>query len=315
MANVREIRKRIRSVKNISQVTRALEAVSASRVRRAQARALATRVYAEKAWEILLNVQSTAIKGVPLHPLLSARTEVKNIKVVLISSDRGLAGSYNTNVIRAVTRFSERSSAPIEYVTVGQKGRDTLIRTGKQVVAEFSNLPPEPTVADVSPIARAAIDDFLSGTVDEVFVAYTDFVNTLTQRPVVLRLLPLLPYTTDDIVLSEYVKDVPQVSSNMSEYEFEPTTDAVLDEIVPRFTELQLYQALLESQASEHASRMVAMKNASDNAIELVGDLTLVYNKARQATITAEILDIVGGAEALQETLDSMAEEIYNASV
>ncbi|MFZ4826985.1 MAG: ATP synthase F1 subunit gamma [Phototrophicaceae bacterium] len=315
MANVREIRKRIRSVKNISQVTRALEAVSASRVRRAQARALATRVYAEKAWEILLNVQSTAIKGVPLHPLLSARTEVKNVKIVLITSDRGLAGSYNTNVIRAATRFAERSSAPIQYVTVGQKGRDTMIRTGKKVVAEFSNLPPEPTVSDISPIARAAIDDFLNGVVDEVFVAYTDFINTLTQRPVVLRLLPLLPYTTDDIVLSEYVKDVPQVSSNMSEYEFEPTPDAVLDEIVPRFTELQLYQALLESQASEHASRMVAMKNASDNAIELVGDLTLVYNKARQASITAEILDIVGGAEALQETLDNIAEEIYNAGV
>jgi F-type H+-transporting ATPase subunit gamma len=313
MANVREIRKRIRSVKNISQVTRALEAVSASRLRRAQARALATRVYAEKAWEILLNVQSTAIKGVPLHPLLSARAEVKNVKIVLITSDRGLAGSYNTNVIRVATRFAERSSAPIRYVTVGQKGRDNMIRTGKHVVAEFSNLPPEPTISDVSPIARAAIDDFLSGVVDEVFVAYTDFINTLTQRPVVLRLLPLLPYTTDDIVFSDYVKDVPHVSSNMSEYEFEPTPESVLDEIVPRFTELQLYQALLESQASEHASRRVAMKNASDNAIELVGDLTLVYNKARQASITAEILDIVGGAEALQESLDNMAEEIYKA--
>ncbi|MEL7236545.1 MAG: ATP synthase F1 subunit gamma, partial [Chloroflexota bacterium] len=300
MANVLEIRKRIKSVKNISQVTRALEAVSASRVRRAQARALATRMYAEKAWEVLLNVQQTAQNGLPLHPLLTQREEVKKRKVVLITSDRGLAGSYNANVMRVAERFENRSDVPVEYVTVGRKGRDTMIRNNADVVAEFSNMPAEPGIADISPIARAAIDDFLSGRVDEVFVAYTDFINTLTQAPVVLRLLPLVPYETDDQALSEYVKDVPDVSANINEYEFEPNPTAVLDQVVPRFTELQLYQAALESMASEHAARMVAMKNASDNAIELVGDLTLVYNKARQSAITSEILDIVGGAEALQ---------------
>lgn len=311
MANVLEIRKRIRSVKNIAQVTRALEAVSASRVRRAQARALATRMYAQKAWEILLNVQSTAQNGVPLHPLLTQRPEIKKRKVVLMTSDRGLAGSFNANVIRVAQRFADRNAnVPIDYVTVGRKGRDTLIRGGDNVVAEFSNLPAEPSIMDIAPIARAAIDDFLSGRVDEVFVAYTDFVNTLTQRPVILRLLPLIPYETADQALSEYVKGVPQISSGISEYEFEPSPIAVLDEIVPRFTELQLYQAVLETLASEHAARMVAMKNASDNATELVGDLTLVYNKARQSTITSEILDIVGGSEALQETLDKRAKEI-----
>lgn len=310
MGNVLEIRKRIRSVKNISQVTRALEAVSASRVRRAQARAAATRIYAEKAWEVLLNVQQGSQNGVPLHPLLTQREKVEKRRVILITSDRGLAGAYNANIIRVAERFEDRSEIPVEYITVGQKGRDSMIRADKEVVAEFSNLPAEPGIADISPIARAAIDDFLVGQVDEVFIAYTDFVNTLTQRPVVQRLLPLIPYETEDQALSEYVKDVPDVTQNVKDYEFEPDPAAVLDEVVPRFTELQLYQALLESLASEHAARMVAMKNASDNANELVGDLTLEYNKARQTAITNEILDIVGGAEALQNSIDAAAKSI-----
>ncbi len=314
MANVLEIKNRIKSVKNISQVTRALEAVSASRVRRAQSRAFATRIYAEKAWEILLNVQSTALPGANLHPLLTEREEIKKRRIVLVTSDRGLAGAYNSNVIRAAERFEDRSDAPVDVVTVGRKGRDAMIRAGKDIVAEFSNMPAEPGIADIAPIARAIIDDFLSGAVDEVFVAYTDFINTLTQKPVVMRLLPLKPYATEDQALMEYVKDAPNVTSNISEYEFEPTPTAVLDEIVPRFTELQLYQAILESLASEHAARMVAMKNASDNASELVDDLTLDYNKARQTAITNEILDIVGGAEALQSSIDKTAKQIESSA-
>ncbi len=314
MSNVLDIQKRIKSVKNIAQVTRALEAVSASRVRRAQSRAAATRMYAEKAWEILLNVQSTSQGGVPMHPLLTQRESVDKIRVVLITSDRGLAGSYNANIIRAANRFQSRADAPVEFITVGQKGRDAMIRDEEDVVAEFSNLPSEPGVSDIAPIARAAIDDFLSGEIDEVFVAYTDFINTLTQKPVVQRVLPLVPYETDDQALAEYVKDVPDVTGGMSEYEFEPDPSSVLDEIVPRFVELQLYQAVLESLASEHAARMVAMKNASDNASELVEDLTLEYNKARQTAITNEILDIVGGAEAMQASIDATAKEIEKAS-
>jgi len=300
MANARDIQKRIKSVKNISQVTRALEAVSASRVRRAQNRASATRQYAEKAWEILLNVQSTSNRGVPLHPLLTEREDVDKIRVILITSDRGLAGAYNANIIRAANRFQTKQNVPVEFVTVGQKGRDSMLRDEEEIEADFSNLSSEPNVSDVKPIAQSAIDDFLSGKIDEVFVAYTDFVNTLTQRPIVQRVLPLVPYETEDQALAEYVKDVPDVTSGMSEYEYEPGPQAVLDEVVPRFVELQIYQAILESSASEHASRMVAMKNASDNASELVDDLTLEYNKARQTSITNEILDIVGGAEAMQ---------------
>lgn len=314
MATAREIKKRIRSVRNISQITRALEAVSASRVRKAQARVLASRAFAEKAWEILLNVQSTGTKGIPLHPLLTAREEIKQAMIVLVTSDRGLAGAYNTNIIRVAMRFAERLGKPVRYVTVGKKGRDSLIRIGQNVIAEFSHLPADPSVADIAPVSRLAIDEFLSGTVDAVFIAYTDFINTLTQRPVVLNWLPLLPYSTEDQVMAELLKDVPSVSAGKSDYEYEPNAAAILDEIVPRFTELQLYQAVLESQASEHSARMVAMRNASDNATQLIGDLTLVYNKARQASITAEILDIVGGAEALQASIDTLADDILAQS-
>ncbi|MCB9453631.1 MAG: ATP synthase F1 subunit gamma [Anaerolineaceae bacterium] len=313
MASAREIKKRIRSVKNISQITRAMEAVSASRVRRAQARVLASRAYSEKAWEILLNIQNFAAKGTLLHPLLAERTEVKSAMVVLITADRGLAGAYNTNIVRVAQRFAQRLGKPVKFVTVGRKGRDSLIHAGENVIAEFSDLPADPTTDDIAPVARLAIDEFLRGAVDQVFIAYTDFINTLTQRPVVLGWLPLIPYTTEDQVAAEFVKDVPSVSGGAQDYEYEPSAAAILDEIVPRFTELQLYQAVLESQASEHSARMVAMRNASDNATQLTADLTLVYNKARQSAITAEILDIVGGAEALQDTIDKAADQILAA--
>lgn len=313
MATAREIQKRIRSVKNIAQITRALEAVSASRVRRAQARVLASRAFAQKAWEILINVQATGGSGPPLHPLLEERAEINNILIVLITSDRGLAGAFNTNIIRVANRFAERLGKPVQFVTIGRKGRDSLVRAGKNVVAEFSDLPAEPTIADIAPATRLAIDAFLSGEVDDVFIAYTDYINTLTQRPVVLGWLPLIPHTIEDQVAAEFVKDVPAVSETVAVYEYEPSPEAILQEIVPRFTELQLYQAMLESQASEHSARMVAMRNASENASQLVGDLTLEYNKARQAAITAEILDIVGGTEALQASVEKAADIIEQA--
>ncbi len=309
MPPLKEVRNRIKSIKNIAQITRALEAVSASRVRRAQARVLASRAYAEKAWEILLNIQS-ASGGTVSHPLLTAREEIKNVLVVVLTSDRGLAGSYNTNVLRVVERFETRFGKPTKFVTVGRKGRDTFIRSGANVIAEFSDLPAEPTIASISPIARLAIDAYMSGEVDEVFIAYTDFVNILAQRPVVRLWLPLSTNIEANRVVSDLIKELPPVTEGATTYDYEPNAAAVLDEIVPRFTELQLYQALLEAQASEHAARMAAMRNATDNAKQLTADLTLEYNKARQATITNEILDIVGGASALQASLDALAAEI-----
>ena len=313
MASAREIQKRIRSVKNIAQITRALEAVSASRVRRAQARVLASRAFAEKAWEILLNVQSAGTTGVALHPLLEERTEINNIMIVLITSDRGLKGAFNTNIIRVANRFAERMGKPVQYITIGRKGRDSLVRAGKNVVASFTDMPSDPSISDISAANRLAIDAFLSGEVDDVFIAYTDFINTLTQHPVVLGWLPLIPHTIEDQVASEFVKDVPSVTNTVAVYDYEPSPEAILQEIVPRFTELQLYQALLESQASEYSAQMVAMRNASENAGALVGDLTLEYNKARQAAITAEILDIVGGTEALQSSVEKAANAIEQA--
>jgi F-type H+-transporting ATPase subunit gamma len=309
MPTAREVKNRIRSIKNIGQITRALEAVSASRVRKAQARVLASRAFAEKAWEILLNVQNSATSGTSLHPLLTSHPEPKNALIVLITSDRGLKGAYNTNIVRVARRFAEHIPEDVRYVTVGRKGRDSLIRLRDHVIAEFPN-PADSSLATISPIARLVTDEFLNGTVDEVFVAYTDFVNMLTQRPRVLRLLPLVPFTTEDQMISEYVKEVPHLTAGTSIYEYEPGPEAILDEIVPRFTVLQLYQAVLESQASEHAAQMVAMRNASDNAEGLVEDYTLIYNKARQSGITSEILDIVGGAEALQNSIDKLSAKI-----
>ena len=313
MPTLREVKNRIRSVKNIAQITRALEAVSASRVRRAQARVLASRIYAEKAWEILVNVQA-ASKNLPLHPLLTEREEIKRVMVVVITSDRGLAGAYNTNILRVAQRFETRLGKPVDYVTVGRKGRDSLARLGANIVASFTDISAEPKVSDITPIARIAMDAYLDGQADEVLIAYTDFINMLAQRPAVLGWLPLTTHTVAEQVAAEYVKDVATVTDGTQNYEYEPSATAVVDEIVPRFTELQLYQALLEAQASEHAARMAAMKNATDNATQLTADLTLQYNKARQAEITAEILDIVGGANALQQAIDKTAAEILDGN-
>jgi F-type H+-transporting ATPase subunit gamma len=303
MASAREMRLRIRSIKNISQVTRALEAVSASKVRKAVQAVTATRPYATKAWQVL-----THIAGQPgrsnLHPLLTPRTEIRQALVVVISGDRGLAGAYNTNIIRFVLRHFRNYHVPVRYIAVGRKGRDLLIRRRMDVMADFSNLPAAPSFTDVSAIGRLAVDEFLSGNVDEVDLVYTDFVSMVRQEPVLKRLLPLEVDTGTGRV--ETYEAQPQLSAA---YVYEPAEREILDEIVPRFTALQVYQAILESLASEHAARMVSMRNATDNALELAAGLQLEYNKVRQQTITSDILDIVGGAEALARVSSSSGGE------
>ncbi|MBE3067008.1 MAG: ATP synthase F1 subunit gamma [Chloroflexi bacterium] len=292
MASAREMRMRIRSVKNISQVTRALEAVSASKVRKAMAAVSATRAYASKAWQVLTHIARQPGRE-NLHPLLTHRSQVRNVLVLVVSGDRGLAGAYNTNVIRYVTQRFGHSETPVRFIAVWRKGRDMLMRRRRQVIAEFSNLPAAPSFADVSAIGRMAVDEFLKGEADEVYLIYTDFVNMARQETVVKKLLPL--EVGDE---AGRVQDFAHQHLTAA-YIYEPTEREILDEIIPRFTALQVYQAILESLASEHAARMVAMRNATDNAIELVGDLQLQYNKARQQTITNDLLDIAGGAEAL----------------
>ena len=222
MATAREIKRRIGSVKNISQVTRALEAVSASRVRRAQEQVLNSRPYAQKAWEVLVNVAEAT--GANEHPLLDTRDRCDAMIIVLVTSDRSLCGAYNDNIIRVAERFaaSHSSSEEIRWVTVGRKGRDHLIRTKQNVIAEFSNLPTPLTLGDVLPIGKIIVDEFLSGTVDQVFLAYTDFINTLTQKPQVVNLLPLRPYEPENMVQSDYLKDAPEATTGGRDYLYEP---------------------------------------------------------------------------------------------
>ena len=298
MATAREIRRRIRSVKNISKVTGALEAVSASKVRRAQNAATASRAYSNAAFSVLTDLGR--LQGGDLsHPLLDEPEQVNNILVILITSDRGLAGPYNTNILRVALDFEKEQNVPVSYLTVGKKGRDLLLRRGRNIIAEFTNMPDPPNISDVTPVTRAAKDEFFSGRVDEVYVAYTNFINTLRQEPTIERMLPLRPGESE---ISAGGQETQVSSGPEAVYTFEPSVDLILDEILPRFSELVLYQAILESLASEHSARMVAMRNATENASALVDDLTLDYNKARQLAITSEILDIVGGAEALAQS-------------
>jgi F-type H+-transporting ATPase subunit gamma len=296
MANAREVKLRIRSVKNIAQVTRALQAVSASKVQKAIQAMIRTRPYATKAWQVLTHIAAQPDRK-NLHPLLSEREEIKNVLVVLVSGDRGLAGAYNTNIVRYALQNFGKYDLPVRYITVGRKGRDLLVRRRQNVIAEFSNLPVAPTFADVSAIGRLVVDEFLSGRTDEVYLVYTDFVNMVKQIPTLKKLLPL------EVDSGEGRVEAFRASTEGPQpvYIYEPGREELIDEIVPRFTALQVYQAIMESIASEHAARMVAMKNATENATELSSALQLEYNKARQLSITSEMLDIVGGAEALTQ--------------
>ncbi len=289
MATAREVRLRIRSVKNIAQVTRALQTISASRVRKAQEAVLNSRPYAHKALEILQHL-SAIPEGEHVHPLLAKSPQERRSLVILITSDRGLAGAYNTNVLRiALERFNQDES----FLAIGRKGRDLLVRLGKNLVGEFSNLPPEPSFIDVSAIGQLAIEEFKKDEFDRVFLVYTDYINLLRQEPTIKQFLPLE---------LEMVEKQPEVDEKpRSSYIYEPGQLELIDLVLVRFIQLQLYEGYLESLASEHAARMVAMQNASDNALDLSAALTLEYNKARQLAVTSDILDIVGGAEALAD--------------
>lgn len=286
MASTREIRRRIRSVTNISQVTKAMEAVSAAKMRKAQTQVLATRPYAEQAREVLSYVARLA--GTEDHPMIQQRATIKRIGILLVTADRGLAGGFNSNVIRhmaALIREKRKEGVEVEVITVGKKGRDWLVRYDPVIRAEFSQMPDAPTTTDIAPIVRILLDDYDSGHFDEVYTVYTDFVNTIKQIPVTRKLLPIEPAAESEISHPEYI--------------FEPSPGAVLNQVIFGLTEVQILQALYESIASEHSARMVAMRNATDAAGELIDSLTLTYNKARQEGITTELMDIIGGTAAM----------------
>ena len=288
MATPREIRRRIRSVRNTAQITRAMEMVSAAKMRRAQERVRASRPYSER-----LRVMMAGLSHVQgqidtsAFPLLEQRPE-NSVGVILITADRGLAGAFNSNVIRRTTRFLRERDVPAQMVTLGRKGRDFFARTSQGVTAEFTALGDAPPLDDLRPVIDIAVDEFVSGRVDAVYLVYTRFVNTLLQVPEVMKLLPIEPPTQDDVA-----------QQATQEFIFEPDPAAVLEAILPRYIQVQLYQALLESVASEHSARMVAMRNATDSARDFVDELTLTLNKVRQAQITREVSEIAAGASAL----------------
>jgi F-type H+-transporting ATPase subunit gamma len=277
-----------------------MQMVAASKMRRAQEQVLATRAYSEKAWEILTHLAAQRGVDEAVHPLLEVKEEIQTVGMVFITGDRGLCGGYNHNMIQKAREFIAEVPCRVELITVGKRGRDAMVRLGYEVVAEFSGLPPQPGLLDVTAIARAAISGFVSHRYDAVYLAHTDFINTLIQRPEVWQLLPIRPLHLGPTPSSKHRGASLQPMTG--EYIYEPDPHTILDTVLPRFTELQVYQAVLESLASEHSARMVAMRNATENAKELLADLTLTYNRARQEAITTEMLDIVGGAEALART-------------
>ena len=279
MANIRAIRNRIKSVKNIAKITKAMEMVAASKMRRAQERGLAGRPYSEKIRQVIADL--AALPEARRHPLLEHR-EVKNIAIVHITPDRGLCGGLNANINRLTGNFVIQQETPVSLLTVGRKGRDFMKRSGRDLLAEFSGLGDQPRLIDTLPISRIIIDDYSGGKFDTVYLAYSGFVTTMQQNPVMQKLLPVEP------------AEIPPAQN--IDYIYEPGAEEVLGQLLPRFVEMQVYHAILEAIASEQSARMVAMKNATDNAGDLVTELTLIYNKVRQETITKELLEISGGA-------------------
>ncbi len=284
MPSQREIRRRISSVRNIKQITRAMQFVAASKLKRAQDSTLQSRPYADKIDEVLADLAS--VLGEDEHPLL-ARREGGTRAIVLLTTDRGLAGSLNTNTIRFVSELITQEQQDLQVITVGRKGNASMRRARVPVAAAFEGFGDRPTFAQVVPLARLLTDDYLAGTYSSIDLVYPRFISTLAQRPIVDRLLPVEPSDDAD-------EGIPG-----RQFIFEPSPDAVLRQLLPRYVATRVFQAVLEVTASEQSARMVAMKNATENAQELIEDLTLTYNKVRQANITREMIEIATGANAL----------------
>jgi F-type H+-transporting ATPase subunit gamma len=292
------------SVRNIRQITRAMELIAVTRLRRAQQRVLASRPYADKMRTVLGDLVASASpetstnamatdedsREAPLHALLDRRPVVERVGVIVLTTDRGLCGALNSNTIRTALQFTydqQNRGRQVDLVVVGRKGLQAMRRQPVNIVAEFSQLGDYPDIARVAPIARLAVDAFNGRQMDEVVFIYPRFVSTLRQEPTVVPLLPIEPPRQEE-----------GAGGTVTDYIYEPSPREVLASLLPRYVEMQVYQAVLELSASEFSARMVAMRNASDNAGELINDLQLGYNKARQATITREIIEISAGASA-----------------
>jgi F-type H+-transporting ATPase subunit gamma len=299
MPSTREIRQRIRSVKNTAKITKAMQMVASSKMRRSQDRVEKARPFAEQIRELVTRMATASNSDDMGEDLaLLQQRPVKNIGIVLISPDRGLCGALPSNINRQAThtaldesnRLAERGQKPgINFVAVGKKGRDFILRTEQHMIAEFTDYGDHPGMADATAIAQVAVDAFLKEEVDVVFLIYAKFVNTATQTPVTLQLLPVQPPEAEE----------KEQAGPTAEYIYEPNEQELFKALLPRYVDVQIYQALLEAIASQYSAQMVSMKNATDNANDLVQDLTLTYNKVRQAAITTQILEVVAGSEAL----------------
>jgi len=284
LANTRLIRRRIRGVQATAKITRAMEMIATLKMRRAQERGLAGRPYSDKITQVLADLAALPGEAKVLHPLLQSRPVAK-IAVVHITPDRGLCGGLNAGINRKTASLILEQSVPVTLINVGRKGLEFMRRYQRDIRAEFSRLGDRPSLLDTLPISRIIIDDYTNGVIDLVYLVYAQFISTMVQRPVMRQILPVEP------------AEIPTAQN--VDYIYEPGPAAVLGELLPRFVEMQVYHAILESIASEQSARMVAMRNATDNSNELIEELTLMYNKARQESITTELLDITGGAAAL----------------
>jgi F-type H+-transporting ATPase subunit gamma len=284
MANTRDIRRRIKSVKNTAQITKAMQMVAASKMRKAQQAALAGHPYSEVLNRVLVSLRDLVSET--SHPLLESRP-VKKSLVLLVTSDKGLCGALNTNVLREAASLDVTTT---EFVASGKKGASFLARTGRNMIADFA-LPDSPAFLQTKAISKFCIEKFLSGEVDQVSVLYPKFVNTLTQKPVLVPLLPISKETAEG-------RDHDDKAAG-AQFLFEPGSDEVLNSVLPYYFHFTVFQMILDARASEQSARMVAMKSATDNAKGLVKDLTLEYNKARQASITTELLEITTAQMAL----------------
>ncbi len=298
MANLRDIRRRIKSVKNTGQITRAMELVAAAKMKKAQDQALAGRAYADELNKVLVNLKENVDENA--HPLLEKRESKKTLTLV-ISTDKGLCGGLNANLLKEVNNVDTDETA---YVTVGRKLCLSLMKIGKELKADFVVKDPVP-FAEARPISKFLTEQFLSGQYDSVKVAFNDFKSTMVQEPKVVQLLPIESDTLDEKQDHEgvgkgVIGEIDKAAALDKEYLFEPSPIKVLDTLLPQYMNFQVYQMLVESRASEHSARMVSMKAATDNAEEMVADLTLEFNKLRQAAITAELLEITTAMKAME---------------
>ncbi len=308
-ANTRDIQRRLRSVRNTKKITKAMELVSSAKMRRAVQAMTATRPYADRAWEMLINLAQTTDPA--LHPLLQERPNPKKYGVILMATNRGLVGGFNSAVVKAVHDYiadmKTASIADVDLVLMGTKGRTIFVRHGHNVAAEFEKQEAVTRAADVQPLAKMVIEGFVKGDYDRVVVGYMDYISTVTQKPHIRQILPISLEAfrdgrsglVDDAERQE-IQKMQQDNKAAFDYTFEPSADEVVEALFPRMVEMQIYRALLESNAAEHAARMVAMKNASDAAGDLIDDLSLSFNQARQAAITQDLSEISAGRAALE---------------